>query len=973
MSLDFLTLSEESKKPQITQFAWMHDCNMELVTTIDRFKEVVDEMIEAKHYALDLETTGLDNRVFDGRTVDQIVGVCMSGDGVTGYYVPVRHLEGDVNIAVHDFEREMRRLAAADTVAIFHRGKFDHEFLQFCGGDPMGEWDDPTAWEDTLILGYLTDSRQKVLGLKHLSKTLLDMEMIELKQLFGSDHKGKMNFAMLDPTWDACLWYAASDAICTYRLWKHLYDGVVNPEDGGPSQATVYQIEKMCGSATRWMERCRVHVDQVKVAELTILGQQELFDSIKGIYDFCANELGRDIAPAWWRVFAEGVRYDDDQGKENQAAVFDAQDIDHHLKMQLDEAKKIVTHNKKLPPHAQSRELLIITEHETARVKKTITVKRRDEEREFPYQYDVMSATQLGNLFLEMGVPGLRFTEKSGQVMTTKGEMDRLTEKYGDEFPFMAKIKRFREVQKALSQYLVPLRRDAHPSDNTIRINFNGWKVDTGRFAAPADKNPAENGGTSFPMHGTPATYDKSRPECLRRIRECIIARPGRLLCAIDYSGVELRLVTNLSLEPKWLKEYFRCSSCDYKFDTGDGKSTPEAPPPFCPRCGSDKIGDLHTASGIAFYGADSPNKPGWKQKRQNAKGANFALCYGGSGRAVQRSIGCDENEGFRIARQFNATYKGLQVWWERTRKYARKHGFVITAFGRRYPVPDILKPKFEKTPDGETLNNGSFIAKAERNAVNGPIQGSSADITKLAMALCHRECKKRGWLDKVYMTITIHDELVFEITTDIIAEALPILMNLMARPSPVIKLRWPVPLTLDCEIGHDWTVPWNLVEFQHGKKPWPDALRPYFPDTVPAVAVAEGDPADAGEGASGGDPEVTGKGGTFSGGAQAPPSLDEMDQGKHEMPIRGKSSVVHPKANVDLAPDLAKGEPFVFTLSAPLSHKTARNLAEIIGASRIGSHPLQIVTQSGETVPIPSPITVNPTEFTILARHRGI
>ena len=111
-----------------------------------------------------------------------------------------------------------------------------------------------------------------------------------------------------------------------------------------------------------------------------------------------------------------------------------------------------------------------------------------------------------------------------------------------------------------------------------------------------------------------------------------------------------------------------------------------------------------------------------------------------------------------------------------------------------------------------------------------------------------------------------------------------------------------------------------------------------------------------------------------------APPSLDEMDQGKHEEPLRGKSSVVHPKADVDVAdsapegaPDLAKGEAFVFTLSAPLSHKTARNLAEIIGASRIGSHPLQIVTPSGEPVPMLQPVTVNPTEFTILARHRGV
>jgi len=966
VSIDFLTFSEESKKPKVTQFPWMQECVMELVDA-DGLDAVIDEMIAAGHYALDLETTGLDNRVFDGRTNDQIVGACLSGDGIKGYYIPVRHATNtEANIPVSQFETAMRRLCNSDAVAIFHRGKFDQEFLEFCGGTPIGDWDDPKNWEDTLILAYLFDSRAKKVGLKHCSKTFIDCEMIELKQLFPEDHKGKRNFALLDPAWEPCIWYAASDAICTYRLWQFFYDKVVKPDDGGPSQATVYNIEKMCCAATRWMERCRVYIDQDKVTELTRLGQRELFDSIKAIYDFCINELDRDIAPAWWHVLADGVRYDTDQKKDNLPPVFDGQEIEHHFKLQLEEAKKIVTHNQKLPPHAQSQELLLITENAQVKLQKKVKVKGKMEERTFPHQYDVMSAQQLGNLFLEMGIPGLKFTEKSGQVMTTAAEMDRLTERYGDTYPFMARIKRFREVQKALSQYLIPLHRDAHPSDSTIRIDYNGWKVDTGRFAAPGDDDPATNGGTSFPMHGTPAGYDKDKPECMRRMRECIKARPGRIMAAIDYSGVELRLVTNLSREPKWLREYFRCSSCDYKFDPGDGQTTPEPPPPFCPRCGSDKIGDLHTASGIAFYGADAPSKPGWKQKRQQAKGANFALCYGGSGRAVQRSIKCDENEGFRIAQQFNATYKGLQAWWDRTRAYARKHGFVLTAFNRRYPVPDILKPKFEKTPEGETINNGAFIAKAERNAVNGPIQGSSADITKLAMALCHRECKKRGWLEKVYMTITIHDELVFEITTDIVAEALPVLMHLMTRASPILKLKYPVPLTLDCELGYDWTVPWNLVEFQYGKKPWPDELKPFFPEASNAPVPVEG--AEIEEHRSG-----------KSSIAHPAPEADETpqepssDAPQAEAP-KAASTAGSPQESVKGVPTLGKGQPFVFVVRHQLSHKTARNLARLISRCRdSGSHPLQLSTPEGDLIPMVETVSVNPTIFTILAEEYGV
>ena len=112
------------------------------------------------------------------------------------------------------------------------------------------------------------------------------------------------------------------------------------------------------------------------------------------------------------------------------------------------------------------------------------------------------------------------------------------------------------------------------------------------------------------------------------------------------------------------------------------------------------------------------------------AKGVNFALCYGGSGSAVCRSTGVDRNEGGRIERQFKGAYKGLQRWWGEVRGGGKKHLFVRSAFGRRYPVPDIVSA------------DGGLSSKAERNAINGPIQASSADITKIAMSMIYKKMR---------------------------------------------------------------------------------------------------------------------------------------------------------------------------------------------------------------------------------------
>jgi hypothetical protein len=181
-------------------------------------------------------------------------------------------------------------------------------------------------------------------------------------------------------------------------------------------------------------------------------------------------------------------------------------------------------------------------------------------------------------------------------------------------------------------------------------------------------------------------------------------------------------------------------------------------------------------------------------------------MVYGGGGSAAMRAVGCDKNEGWRIKREYDKAYPTLRNWWSTQHDTCAKNLYVTTIFGRRLYYTDI---KHELS---------GFRAQAERNATNGPIQGSSADITKLAMGLIYKEVRKRAWEAKVFMVGTMHDELIFEIDLDILEEALEVIKSLMLRNDLLLSRKWPVPLTSDVEIGYSWAVPWNLDAMRQGE-----------------------------------------------------------------------------------------------------------------------------------------------------------
>ena len=917
--MNILEQLEDLGKPTVEPKGWMSGVDLRLACA-DDLDRIVEECVASGHYGLDLETTGLDARVFksdDGTpsTNAKIVGVCIAPTTDLGYYIPVRHKDkgATANVPVRLVRDMIRKICDAGGKAVFHHAKFDQEFLEHDPAGPMGDWSDESLWDDTLILAYLRNTRERRKGLKHLSKVELNREMIELRDLFPAEDRKKkrFDFSTLDPTWDAVVWYAAADAVNTLALFHILHPQVVEKDDHKRSQKTLYRLEKMCLTATRWMERNRIHVNRPRVEKLIQLGQAEWFTCLIDVYDEASDMLGRDVRPGWFRAMA-GTDPD---------APSDVRFI-----------SEVVS-----PSYMEVRERALSyspTPRDNVRLEKSVPSLVNPSQMEtvrFGATYDVTIPANLGLMLREMGVNGLIPTEKSGQVKTDKSTLEAVIDKAGDQFPFMGKIKRFREVAKGLSTNLLPVYLDTDPKrspDGCVWANFNGHKVDTGRFSTPSPRDGAFHGQVRWNVHSTPATYDKSKPECVRRMRECIDARPGHVLFAIDYSGVELRIVTNLSGEPKWLEEFFRCSGCNHSFERTS------CPPPFCPKCGSDKIGDLHTLTALSVYGDGIKGSKEFKQKRQSSKALNFAMCYGGGGSAAQRAVGVDKDEGWRLKRQFDKTYSGLQRWWKLQHKTAERQAYVTTAFGRKYPLPDIRHEM------------QGFRAKAQRNSVNGPVQGTSADIMKFAMALLYREFRKRGWLDKVLMTVTIHDELVFEIREELADEAIPLIEEVMVSHT-VRNLRWTIPLKVDIEFGDDWTVPFNLTEMggNKGGGKWDERWVRVFPSYYEKYLASGGSPVGGVE--------------TPLPSAVAPPTPSPAPTTPSQLP-----------ADVSQK----QGGVCVYTLpSHRLTPDNAEKLARVLmKCSGRGKDNLRVVTDSGIDL-LETPIQVSFTEFQVIARYEGL
>jgi DNA polymerase-1 len=246
-----------------------------------------------------------------------------------------------------------------------------------------------------------------------------------------------------------------------------------------------------------------------------------------------------------------------------------------------------------------------------------------------------------------------------------------------------------------------------------------------------------------------------------RRIRDGFIAQKGNVLASIDYSQIELRVAAGLSGD-KNLVKVFR-----------DG-------------------GDVHTA--VASQVFNVPPEHVDREMRRRAKVINFGILYGMGVNALRLNLGAgvSREEAAKFLSDYFENFSGLHAWIENVKSNAARTGYTETLYGRRRYFPGFKSPLPQ------------MRAQAERMAMNAPIQGTQADIIKLAMVEADELIEKKKWRDSVKLVMQVHDELVYEIKENLAQEAAKEIQKVMEGVVPSARLSG-VPITAEAKIGKHW------------------------------------------------------------------------------------------------------------------------------------------------------------------------
>ena len=307
-----------------------------------------------------------------------------------------------------------------------------------------------------------------------------------------------------------------------------------------------------------------------------------------------------------------------------------------------------------------------------------------------------------------------------------------------DRHPIVREILEFRAAKKLLSTYIEPFPGYISRSDGKIHTCFNQALTATGRLSS---SNPN--------LQNIPIRSERGK-----EIRKAFVpSREGGVIMSADYSQIELRIMAHLS-QDRHLIEAFNSGL------------------------------DVHKATAAKIFGIDSSEVSA--EQRRIAKTANFGIMYGISAFGLSQRLSCSRAEAKQIIDDYFESFPAIRSFIEDTLTAARENGYVETIFGRRRFVPDV------------NSRNGTVRALAERNAVNAPIQGTSADIIKMAMAGVDRRLSEAGL--KSRMVLQIHDELLFDALEEEIDTLKAIVVEEMEN---VVRLS--VPLTVECNYGKNW------------------------------------------------------------------------------------------------------------------------------------------------------------------------
>jgi DNA polymerase-1 len=310
-------------------------------------------------------------------------------------------------------------------------------------------------------------------------------------------------------------------------------------------------------------------------------------------------------------------------------------------------------------------------------------------------------------------------------------------EELADQHPLPAKILEYRHLAKLLGTYVDVLPTLVHPISGRLHTSYNQTVAATGRLSS-SDPN----------LQNIPI-----RTETGRKIREAFIPADGHVFVGADYSQIELRVLAHLADDPSLIDAFVR----------GE---------------------DIHTRTASEIFGV--PPADVTREQRGRAKTINFGVLYGMSAFRLAREFGVPRAEAKAFIEQYFARYPGIQRYIDATLAFGREHGYVATLFGRRRPIPQL------------GASNRNDVQAAERVAVNTPVQGTAADIIKMAMVALVPRLEAAGL--RARLVLQVHDELMLE-APEAEAETTRALVADVMEGVCTLK----VPLKVDSGLGRTW------------------------------------------------------------------------------------------------------------------------------------------------------------------------
>jgi len=350
-------------------------------------------------------------------------------------------------------------------------------------------------------------------------------------------------------------------------------------------------------------------------------------------------------------------------------------------------------------------------------------------------RFNIASPKQLGEvLFEKLMLDPKAKKTKTGQYQTGEDVLLSLAAKSD----IVRDILDYRQLQKLKSTYVDALPQMVNAKTGRVHTSYNQAVAATGRLSS-----------TNPNLQNIPIRTERGR-----EVRKAFIPRDsGHTIVSADYSQIELRIIAEISKDENMMAAFVNNL-------------------------------DIHTATAANVYGVGLDEVTG--DQRRNAKAVNFGIIYGQSAFGLSQNLGIPRKEAADIIENYFAQYPGIKQYMSDTMNFARENGYVCTLMGRRRYLRDINSA------------NQTVRGFAERNAINAPIQGSAADMIKIAMINIHREIKAQK-LD-ARMTMQVHDELVFDVPHHEVELIKPIIMHNMKN-----AIKTTVPIMVEIGAGLNW------------------------------------------------------------------------------------------------------------------------------------------------------------------------